>query len=323
MIARDALAKGPVETDRRTAGDPCPNHHPVSLARLHLRLAIALGLLVGAPTALSARQAAVTPTDADWIVLFDGTSLNGWIPKIRTFAVGENFANTFRAEDGLLKVRYDGYKDSFQERFGHLFYEAPFSYYRLSMDYRFSGHWLSDTPAWAWLNSGVMVHSQDPATMMVEQDFPISVEVQFLGELEPGSERPTANMCSPGTHIVLNGELDQRHCINSTSPTIPRDRWVHIEVEVLGNGTIRHFVDGEMVIEYSGSQVGGGVVNGFDPAVKVDGTPLSGGWISLQAEGQELDFRNVRLLNLQGCMDRTSLAFRSWYVADDPAACRE
>lgn len=286
-------------------------------------LAFATALAVASPPQDLAAQATDGPTDSDWTVLFDGTSLNGWIPKIRTFEVGENFANTFRVEDGLLKVRYDGYDDSFEERFGHLFYASPFSYYRLSMDYRFSGDWLPDTPGWAYLNSGVMLHSQDPATMMTDQDFPISVEVQFLGELEAGSARPTANMCSPGTHIVLNGELDTRHCINSTSPTIPRERWVHIEIEVLGNGAIRHFVDGVLVIEYSGSQVGGGVVNGFDPAVKVDGTPLSGGWIALQAEGQELDFRNVRLLHLQGCMDRSSPAYRSWYVASDPGSCRD
>ncbi len=266
-------------------------------------------------------QAADGPLASDWIVLFNGTSLDGWIPKIRTFETGQNFANTFRAEDGLLKVRYDGYDETFEERFGHLFYEAPFSYYRLSLDYRFSGDWLPDTPGWAYLNSGVMLHSQDPATMTAGQDFPISIEVQFLGELEPGSARPTANMCSPGTHIVLDGELDMRHCINSTSPTIPRERWVHIEVEVLGNETIRHFVDGALVIEYSAPVVGGGVVSGFDPAAKVDGTPLGSGWIALQAEGQELDFRNVRLLNLRGCMDRSSGAYRSWYVASDPGAC--
>ena len=283
---------------------------------------LAAAVWVGLPRAAAA-QSTAEPTEADWLVLFDGSTLDGWIPKIRTFPTGENFANTFRVEDGLLKVRYDGYDGSFQERFGHIFYETPFSHYRVSLEYRFSGDWLPDTPGWAYLNSGVMLHSQDPATMMPDQDFPISVEVQFLGELEAGSARPTANMCSPGTHIMLDGQLDMRHCINSTSPTIPRDRWVHVEVEVLGNGTIRHFVDGALVMEYSGAQVGGGVVNGFDPAVKVDGTPLDHGWISLQAEGQELDFRNVRLLKLSGCMDPGDAAYRSWYVAADPGACGE
>lgn len=254
-------------------------------------------LLLSTPAAHPAQTVPEAPGH-EWVdLLADG--LDRWIPKIRSFPVGEDPLRTFRLEGDVLQVRYDDYGDRFEDRFGHLFFEAPLSHYRLSLEYRFVGRWLPDTPGWAYLNSGVMVHAQDPATMPRDQDFPISVEVQFLGELEPGSMRPTANLCTPGTHVVLEGRLDERHCVNSTSPTLPRDRWVHVEVEVLGSDRIRHFVDGEMVLEYSSPVVGGGVVDGFDPAAKVDGTPLSRGWIALQAEGQELDFRNVRLREIR------------------------
>ena len=272
----------------------------------------------GAGVALASANA----PDSAWIdLLADG--LENWIPKVRTFGPGEDPLHTFRMSGDTLQVRYDAYADVFDERFGHLFYAEPFSHYRLVLDYRFTGRWLPDTPGWAYLNSGAMLHGQHPETMPPGQDFPISIEVQFLGELEPGSARPTANLCTPGTHVVFEGALDQRHCINSTSPTIPRDQWVHIEVEVLGHERIRHFVDGELVLEYREPVVGGGVVNGFDPDVKVDGTPLAGGWISLQAEGQELDFRNVRLLNLRGCMDPANAAYRTWYTVSDPEACSD
>lgn len=240
---------------------------------------------------------ASAPAEAWTDLLADG-GFAAWTPKIRSWAAGEDPLRTFRMEGDVLQVRYDGYHGVFGERFGHLFTASPYAHYRLSLEYRFVGRGLSDTPGWAILNSGVMVHAQDPVTMPPDQDFPISVEVQFLAELEPGSPRPTANLCTPGTHVVLGGALDERHCVNSTSPTLPPHRWVRVDVEVLGHERVRHFVDGELVLEYGAPVVGGGVVNGFDPAVKVDGTPLGSGFIALQAEGQELDFRNVRILEL-------------------------
>jgi hypothetical protein len=64
------------------------------------------------------------------------------------------------------------------------------------------------------------------------------------------------------------------------------------------------------------------VANGFNPAVKVDGTKLASGFIGLQAESQPVEFRNIRLLNLSGCTDRRSPAFRAHFVHADPATCR-
>ena len=64
----------------------------------------------------------------EWKPLFNGKNLDGWTPKIRGYDLGENFGDTFRVEDGLLKVRYDAY-DQFNERFGHLFYEREYSHY--------------------------------------------------------------------------------------------------------------------------------------------------------------------------------------------------
>ena len=54
------------------------------------------------------------------IQLFNGKDLKNWTPKIRNHKVGDNYKNTFRVEDGLLKVRYDGY-DNFNFQYGHLF----------------------------------------------------------------------------------------------------------------------------------------------------------------------------------------------------------
>ncbi len=231
-----------------------------------------------------------------WIDLFDGRDLEGWVPKISGYELGDNFANTFRVEDGLLKVRYDGY-DRFDDRFGHLFFRTPFSHYRLIVEYRFVGDQVTGGPDWARRNSGVMIHAQDPGTMTRDQDFPISVEVQFLGGLGEGS-RPTGNVCTPGTEIVIDGETAAGHCIESSSPTFDGDEWVRSETMVLGDSLIVHLINGDTVMRYTKPTVGGGTVNRYDPAAKPDGTPLTAGFIALQSESHPIDFRVVRLLDL-------------------------
>lgn len=283
----------------------------------HLRCLAVIAVLIAAAGGAVAQN---DPETEDWVSLFNGHDLDDWIVKIRRHPVGENYQNTFRVEDGLMTVSYDGYA-SFDEQFGHIFYKDPFSHYRLRVEYRFRGEQAPGAPDWAIRNSGAMIHSQDPATMLPDQDFPISVEVQLLGGLSDGNARPTGNMCSPGTHIVYEGRFTATHCINSTSDTYDGDQWVTAEVLVLGNERIVHYVSGEPVIEYAGTTVGGGVVSGFDPAAKPDGAPLSEGWISLQSEGHPVQFRRVELLNLKGCMDPGAENFKAYYVEADPGQC--
>lgn len=267
-----------------------------------------------------------TPTPAgkekeDWIHLFNGKDIKNWTVKIHHHETGDNFGDTFRVEDGIIKVRYDKY-DKFNERYGHLYFNTPYSYYHLSMEYRFTGIWREDAPDYTKLNSGVMFHSQDPRTMPKEQDWPISVEMQFLAGLGDGKPRPTGNMCSPGTDVIFQGVKDPRHCINSTSKTYPKGEWVKADLVVLGDSLVQHFINGEKVLEYAKPQIGGGVANRFDPAQKIDGKLLKEGFIALQSEGQEIDFRNIKLLNLEGCKDAKSKAYRSYFVKNNPALCR-
>lgn len=230
-----------------------------------------------------------------WINLFNGKDLEGWTPKIRGYPAGENFANTFRVEDGLLKIRYDGYDGAFKNRFGHLFYRQAFSNYILRVEYRFVGEQLPDGPGWARRNSGAMLHGQTPESMRIDQDFPVSIEVQLLGGLGSG-ERTTANLCTPGTHVVRNGELFTPHCLNSTSKTYHGDQWVTVEIEARGNQTFIHRIDGEVVLQYDKPQ--------YDPGdrdarklIEANGGEvlISGGTISLQSESGPLDFRRVQI----------------------------
>jgi hypothetical protein len=280
---------------------------------------LGFGAAAGAfPKSASAQQ--VAPR-AEWISLFNGRDLAGWTAKITRHPVGVNFANTFRVENGALVVRYDGYDGAFRNQFGHLFHDTPYAYYHLVLEYRFVGDWLADTPGWAYRNSGAMLHAQAPGTMLVEQDFPISVEFQLLGGLGDGRARPTGNMCSPGTEVFIRGALARSHCVNSSSPTFDGDQWVRAEAIVLGDSLMTFIVNGDTVLSLTRPHVGGGSVNGHDPAEKTDGAPLARGYIALQSEGHPVEFRRVELLNLEGCTDRASPAYRAHFVRSNAAAC--
>jgi hypothetical protein len=240
-------------------------------------------------------------TDEGWVQLFNGNDIAEWTPKISGYPTGENFANTFRVEDGKLKVVYDGYS-AFDQRFGHLFYKDKFGYYLLGVEYRFVGEQVEGGPGWAIRNSGAMLHCQDPHTMGVDQDFPICVEVQFLGG-DGENPRTTANLCTPGTNVVMDGELFTKHCTSSTSKTYHGDQWVRVEVLVLGDSLMEHFVEGQSVLRYENPQIGGGQVINYDETVKQDGRLLREGYISLQSESHPIEFRKVELYNLASYSD--------------------
>lgn len=298
-------------------------HAPLPYRRRRVR-AIACACVIALLAAVVAGPAAAeTPADReDWQVLFNGRDLGGWTPKITGYALGENFADTFRVEDGLLKVRYDGY-ESFDGRFGHLFYDKPFSYYRLVVEYRFVGEQTPGGPGdWALRNSGAMLHAQDPRTMRRDQDFPVSIEAQFLGGLGDGKPRPTLNLCTPGTDVVVRGALLRRHCLESSSATYDGERWVRVEVQVLGSGQITHLIDGKPVLEYALPQFGGDGVEHADPAMAPSGRLLDGGYIALQSESHPIDIRKVELLDLSGCMDPKADNYRTYFVKSEPGRCR-
>lgn len=231
-----------------------------------------------------------------WIQLFNGKDLNDWTIKITGSEAGVNYKNTFRVEDGMLRVKYDEY-DHFNGEFGHLFYKHPYSHYKLRIEYRFTGEQVPGGEGWALRNSGVMLHGQTPESMEKDQQFPTSIEVQFLGG-NGTDERTTLNLCTPGTNVVMNGELITDHCTNSTSKTYHGDQWVTAEIEVCGDSIIKHIIDGQVVLQYNQPQL-----DERDPTyyklLPADGNKLlKSGTISLQAESHPVDFRKVELLNL-------------------------
>ncbi len=244
----------------------------------------------------TAARAEAPAGQGEWIQLFNGKDLDGWKVKIAGYELNDNHGNTFRVEEGVLKVAYDQY-EKFDNKFGHIFYDQPFSNYQLRVEYRFVGDQCPGGPGWAFRNSGIMIHGQSPESMRKDQSFPVSIEVQLLGGRGSG-ERTTANLCTPGTHVVMDGKLITRHCNDSRSKTYHGDQWVTVEVEVRGNKLIKHVIDGQTVMEYTQPQLDEKDADARK-LIKDGNKMLHGGSISLQAESHPVQFRKVELRKLE------------------------
>ena len=234
-----------------------------------------------------------TPKE-EWISLFNGENLDGWVIKIKGSPLGDNYKNTFRVEDSIMKVSYSEY-DTFRYEFGHIYYKEPFSSYKLRVEYRFTGEQLPGGPSWGYRNSGIMFHCQDPATIGLNQDWPVSVEVQFLGSTAE-RETTTMNVCTPHTHIMMGDSLVTEHCTSSSSKFYYDDAWVMAELVVYSDSIIHHIVNGDTVLTYSRPQIGGDLPEGF---TLPQGTPLKEGYIALQSESHPVEFRKVEILKIR------------------------
>ena len=274
-----------------------------------------------------------SPKKEEWTSLFNGTDLSGWEIKIAGFPIDENFNNTFVVEDSMIRIRYDNYY-TFNDHFGHMYYKKPFSYYKLSFDYRFVGEQLKGGASWNVRNSGIMLHSQSAQSNEFGQDFPVSIELQLLGGLNQG-KRTTANVCTPGTAVEMGDSVNYNHCINSSSKTYHGDQWVHVEAVVMGGEEMTFIVEGDTVLTFSEPQITKGFINadldedwdnfGITETKKNwianAGKVLTEGYISLQAESHPIDFKNIKLLNLCGCMDKSAKNYKSYFVKNDPEKC--
>jgi hypothetical protein len=263
----------------------------------------------------------------EWKPLFNGKNLEGWAIKIAGHPINENYKNTFRYEDGMVRISYQEY-DKFDDKYGHMYYKEPYSHYILRFEYRFTGNQTPGGATWNVRNSGIMFHSQPASSLTLDQEFPVSLEYQTLGGLGTG-ERHTGNLCTPGTIVHMNGKLNPNHCIDSQSKTYDGDRWIKGQIIVLGDSLINHLVEGDTVLTYQRPQIGEvhwaqGKEDAYTKVWKdKNGQPLKEGYIALQAESHPIDFRKVELLNLKGCMNKKCPQYRSYYVVPGNCDCKK
>ena len=228
-----------------------------------------------------------------WVSLFNGNNLQGWVPKIAGFKAGENFGNTFRVEDGILSTRYNGY-DSFKNRFGALYYDKIFTSYRLKVEYRFTGTLTPGAPSWGFRDGGIQYHCQSPASVDVMQSFPVCLEYNLLGG-NGKDERPNGDICANGIVIDLDGKRNTSYC---TPPTVKRtfagDQWVTAEIEVR-NGKVTHFVNGEQILQFENPRYD--TANAVAKKIIINGDiAVKSGYISLQSNSHPMDFRKIEIL---------------------------
>ncbi len=250
-----------------------------------------------AATAIILQSCSAPSEEENWVSIFNGENLDGWTVKFSGYDLGENYNNTFRVENGILSANYDEY-DQFNGEYGHIFYKEKLSHYKLRLEYRFTGDQVSGAPGWAFRNNGIMFHTQSPESMLKDHGWPVSLEFQLLGGRGDGEERHTGNLCTPGTHVIINGALEKEHCIDSTSQTYHGDQWVTAELEVKGDEYMRQYINGELVFEYS-KPVADATDNEQPAHPYEEGAPITEGYIALQAESHNTDFRNIMLLNLE------------------------
>ena len=280
------------------------------------------------------KTSSTNPDIEEWISLFNGRDLTGWDIKIAGYELNDNFNETFVVEDNMIRIKYDQYEE-FNDAFGHMYYQSPYSYYRLKFEYRFTGEQLKGGATWNVRNSGIMLHSQSALSNEFGQGFPVSIELQLLGGLNEG-ERNTANVCTPGTAVEMGDTVNYDHCINSSSKTYHGDQWVHVEAIVMGGEYMTFIVEGDTVLTFQKPQVGGGfissqyegqdwdmfgVIRDKEKWISKAGTILTDGYIALQAESHPIDFRNIELLDLCGCMDSKAKNFKSYFVKEDNSKC--
>lgn len=261
-----------------------------------------------------------TPKDAaqgapteNWISLFNGKDLTGWTGKISDKDLNSNWQNTWLVEDSMIRINYMEY-DSFRNDFGHLYYEQPYSSYKLRFEYRFTGEQVPGGSSWNVRNSGVMLHSQSAESNDYGQWFPVSVELQLLGGLSDGKERTTGNVCTPGTAVAMGDTINYNHCISSSSKTYDGDQWVKAEAVVLAGEAMHFLIEGDTVLSFQQPQIGGGMISKAQKGkdwdqfkvvedkadwIARDGEILTGGYIALQAESHPIDFRKIELLELE------------------------
>ncbi len=267
----------------------------------------------------------------EWKQLYNGKNLYGWDIKFSGEILNANYKNTFIPMDSFIRVQYNEYT-SFDNKFAHMYYFEPYSHYKLKFDYRFFGEQTPGGASWNVRNSGIMFHSQSASSNDFDQHFPVSIELQLLGGLSDGKERQTGNMCSPGTNIVINGKLDETHCIRSSSKTYDGDDWVSAELIVMGSDQVYHIIEGDTVLSYTDPQLDDHFVNQTkddwsDFGVYTNkwksqnGVLLESGYIALQAESHPIDFKGLRLLNLKGCMDKNAKNYKSYFIEEDNSTC--
>ena len=286
-----------------------------------MRMSVLSLALVGAlGIAVAAGQ---KPADQkDWIQLFNGKNLDGWVPKIRGYDLGVNYADTFRVADGMLKASYDKYTALRGQVRASVLHAAEI----LALHHR-GGVPLRRRAGAGRADLGRPQQRPDAPQPGRGDDG----EGSGFSDLGRGAaaRRPAERQAAiDGKRVhARHADLHERHDgerplheleVGDVSPAkagyASRSRSAAASASRTGGRTDRARV--------RQPTIGGGEVTAFDPKVKVDGTLLTEGYIAIQGESHPTDFRKIELLNLSGCMDPKSPKYKLVLRARDAGRAR-
>ncbi len=196
--------------------------------------------------------------------LFNGKDLTGWHQDVPDMDKNPAVKSPFLVRNGLLV--------SMGNPNGHLITDSVYSNYRLRFQYRFAGK-----PG----NCGVLVHASTPRALY--KMFPKSVEVQMMHEnagdfwcirediAVPDMEKRRGEKAQWGTT-----EDKLRRIVNLTDGSEkPLGQWNTMTIECL-NDSVKVWLNGDLVNYGTGSTA-------------------RKGQIALQAEGAEVEFKQILL----------------------------
>ncbi len=239
----------------------------------------------------------LTAPAGNWVSLFNGKDLSDWTAKVAGEPLGENYRNTFRVEDGLLKISYQQY-DKFDGKFGGLYFKKKFAHYWLRAEYRFVGSLTSGAPSWAYKNSGVYLHAQPPESIGKDQIFPVSVEFDLVGGHRFGNH-PTGDVCQNGTHVLIGGAPLSGYCSKLSDVNIPGEEWTSILAEVDGGKRVRQAVNGGIIVAYTDITLDDANVDAQRLIAGGADKNVTSGYIGVQSNGHPVEFRRIDILPLE------------------------
>lgn len=230
-----------------------------------------------------------------WRDLFNGKDLKNWQVAIAGQEPGKDPDQLVQVRDGNIHM-YADTDENANVPFGVIVHEEEFSHYHLSLEYRWTGKKFAPRKE-AIRDAGLLYHSTE--TNMV---WPESVEYQIqegdTGDIvfirtggftwmHPNPEKAPEGQGKPGLLPEHGGYLMPR--VTNTwdyigrFPVLDRNEgWNQVEILVRGADYAEHMVNGKTKARLFDLQ-------------NQDGSPRSKGKISLQLEGAEIEYRNIRI----------------------------
>ncbi|MGJ8643206.1 MAG: 3-keto-disaccharide hydrolase [Luteolibacter sp.] len=250
-----------------------------------------------------AEEAVKAPEKGEWIKLFNGKDLTGW--KVNTGHSGDEESleanEIFQVRDGVLRV-YPGAENGSKQYNATLVHEKKWESYHLRVEYRWGENKFQPRME-AERDSGVLFHIHSEP----EKVWPPSVELQ-LGDGKPGDVRVTGDLClignsrgespseekkySPESPMQIRGQKDPGEKRREIRTKVvvhaekPIGEWNTVDLIVHGSEKAEFHVNGQLVNEVYGLKFRDGTG---------DWKLLDSGFIGLEAEWAQVEFRNVSI----------------------------